>query len=674
MTMRIFIRIVTLTCLLSIIWVVGSCQMEDFPYTEVTISAPDSVVLGMKFDVIIYLRQTDRKNIELLPLDFPGINKIGETSVYSSRSLNTGKLEVTNRYKHPLEANQLGTFITKPPIIRIGTREIQIKPIKIKVVSPKFDNGYTDTGVILNTEVSSDTVFLGEAIKVDYVVYTNAAFDYYWEPSIKANKPAGFHLLEVRIPNTYEQKGWFNGKCYDRKVFKRTLFFPQLTGNWIFRRDSLHLAKPKKEFSYEVPDILSLNCTPYQFTILDFPEDAPPEFTGAVNCSYFKEKLKDSLQTKGFIDLEIKVISSGDINKVIPASPIEFGENVCEVVREIKDELGYFPYGFNRPFSKIIPTDSIVFTRTIKYRLIPTQPGLIRVAPRLTYFDTQQKKFDTYAPNRWDFLIKDTHLSLNNHLLDSLNQETSYTDKGSSVVVVDISKSMNRNDVKPSRLAFVESNLSQSTNIFENHNFGLVVFDERATVLSRFHENAMKNLAKSKSYKRKWDSAIGDGLACALDMLAKVDSNPKNIVLISDGYYRQEGYFSPLLSAYLARKQGVRIFSVAIGLEKKIKIPMYKDVEGKIHYGKRRGELNLGMLKEIAEISDGIFFHPKNKKEFQQALQKIDIAIANKTPIIERDTAFNWQNQPKKVIESLMKVAEMLPFNMSEKMRLLYDF
>jgi Ca-activated chloride channel family protein len=144
----------------------------------------------------------------------------------------------------------------------------------------------------------------------------------------------------------------------------------------------------------------------------------------------------------------------------------------------------------------------------------------------------------------------------------------------SVVLVTDVSGSMLAKDVAPTRLrAAQEAALSFAQELPEEVNLGLVSFSERATVRVPPTEDREAVEQGVESLEAEGGTAMGDGLAAAVDAVAEVAATPDDsedppavIVLLSDGESTL-GLTEPLQAAREARELGVPVFTVALGTD-----------------------------------------------------------------------------------------------------------
>lgn len=191
------------------------------------------------------------------------------------------------------------------------------------------------------------------------------------------------------------------------------------------------------------------------------------------------------------------------------------------------------------------------------------------------------------------------------------------------MVVVDVSKSMLSEDVKPSRLEHAKKEIAHLLNILGGDKVGLLAFAGSAVLLSPMttDKSALKMFLETMSPNSV--ETQGTELAKALNEAGEafkrggeeVGPNQKMtrvVILISDGEDHEEG---ALKAAQDLAKQGIRVFAMAFGSERGGKIPK-RDARGllKNYIRDRNGKevvtrVNAESMKQIARAGKGSFYH-----------------------------------------------------------------
>jgi len=123
-------------------------------------------------------------------------------------------------------------------------------------------------------------------------------------------------------------------------------------------------------------------------------------------------------------------------------------------------------------------------------------------------------------------------------------------------------------------------------------------------------------------------TAIGMGIATALNRLKQSEAKSKLIILLTDGV-NNAGAIEPLSAAKLAKDLSVKVYTIGVGKEGGAPIPIDHPVYGRVYARNPDGSLYLpdideSQLKKIAALTGGRYFRAHNEKELHQIYQEIN--------------------------------------------------
>lgn len=200
------------------------------------------------------------------------------------------------------------------------------------------------------------------------------------------------------------------------------------------------------------------------------------------------------------------------------------------------------------------------------------------------------------------------------------------------VLVLDISRSMRAEDFLPNRLEAAKEVLREFVRRRRNDRMGLVLFAGDAFLqcpLTLDHR-ALDELIASADFSLTdvEGTAIGDALAKASVRLQNSTAKSRVIVLLTDGE-NNRGTIDPQTASRIAATLGIRVYTVGIGGTKGVPIPVEDPIYGKIYTRNADGSLLLTrldemLLREIAEITGGIYFNAENKRTLSAIYEEID--------------------------------------------------
>ncbi|SCY76085.1 vWA domain-containing protein [Desulfoluna spongiiphila] len=149
---------------------------------------------------------------------------------------------------------------------------------------------------------------------------------------------------------------------------------------------------------------------------------------------------------------------------------------------------------------------------------------------------------------------------------------------------------------------------------------GLVVFGTEAFTqipLTRDYNTISSILEEVEIGAAGEQTAIGDALGISLKRLEDIESTSNVIVLLTDGE-NTAGELAPLLSAELAAKRGVKVYTIGVGTKGKVPFLVDHPLFGK-RYVYQEVSMDEGTLKKIAAKTGGLYF----RAEDAEALEKI---------------------------------------------------
>jgi Ca-activated chloride channel family protein len=191
------------------------------------------------------------------------------------------------------------------------------------------------------------------------------------------------------------------------------------------------------------------------------------------------------------------------------------------------------------------------------------------------------------------------------------------------VMVMDVSGSMAANDYKPTRLeAAKESAKILIGELNNKDNSGIVIFSSGATTsayLSPYKDKVFDKLSGIR--QTEGQTALGDGLALAVDMATSIPNKKKVIILMSDGV-NNAGVISPDEAISFAKTNNIQVYTVGIGSNENVILGY--DPFGRPQYA----QLDEATLQKIAKETNGQYFKSVDsstlEKIYSELPQKIE--------------------------------------------------
>jgi Ca-activated chloride channel family protein len=192
------------------------------------------------------------------------------------------------------------------------------------------------------------------------------------------------------------------------------------------------------------------------------------------------------------------------------------------------------------------------------------------------------------------------------------------------VLTLDISTSMRAADFNPSRLEAAKNVAIEFISGRENDRIGLVVFaGETFTQCPITIDHAVLiNLFKEiKAGMLEDGTAIGMGLANAVNRLKNSEAKSKVIILLTDGV-NNKGSIAPKTAAEIAKTYGIRVYTIGVGTHGKAPYP-FKTQFG-VQYQQVEVEIDEEILRDIAHLTGGKYFRATNKQKLVNIYKEID--------------------------------------------------
>lgn len=117
-------------------------------------------------------------------------------------------------------------------------------------------------------------------------------------------------------------------------------------------------------------------------------------------------------------------------------------------------------------------------------------------------------------------------------------------------------------------------------------------------------------------------TAVGEGLALAVERLRRQETKSKVVILLTDGV-NNTGDIEPLQAADLAARFGIRVYAVGAGYTGMAPVPVRLS-GGRTRLQRVPVEIDERTLQQIAEKSGGRYFHATDEEGLQEVLAEID--------------------------------------------------
>ena len=218
-----------------------------------------------------------------------------------------------------------------------------------------------------------------------------------------------------------------------------------------------------------------------------------------------------------------------------------------------------------------------------------------------------------------------------------VEQNVSTSTEGIDIMLsIDVSGSMLARDFKPDRITAAKEVAGSFISDRYGDCIGLVAFAGEAftqSPLTTDQSTLQTLLARIRSGLIEDGTAIGNGLATAINRLRESDAKSKVIILLTDGV-NNRGEITPMTAAEIARAQGIRVYTIGVGTEGMAPYPAI-DMFGKLTFVNQKVEIDEKTLTAMAEMTGGKYFRATDKEKLQAIYDEINQLEKSKVEVTE---------------------------------------
>jgi len=192
------------------------------------------------------------------------------------------------------------------------------------------------------------------------------------------------------------------------------------------------------------------------------------------------------------------------------------------------------------------------------------------------------------------------------------------------VFAMDISSSMLARDFKPDRLEAARNVATEFISGRPYDRMGLVIFSGESFTqcpLTTDHAVLINLMREMQSGMIEDGTAIGLGLATAVNRIKDSDAKSKVIILLTDGVNNM-GEIAPVTAAEIARTMGIRVYTVGVGSRGVAPYPV--QTPAGIRYRNMQVEIDEEVLREIADMTGGKYYRATDNESLDKIYREID--------------------------------------------------
>ncbi|MEG2366129.1 MAG: VWA domain-containing protein [Alistipes sp.] len=235
------------------------------------------------------------------------------------------------------------------------------------------------------------------------------------------------------------------------------------------------------------------------------------------------------------------------------------------------------------------------------------------------------------------------------------------------MMAIDVSGSMLARDFLPDRITAAKEVAGTFIADRAGDRIGLVAFAGEAftqSPLTTDQSTLQTMLGRIRSGLIEDGTAIGNGLATAVNRLRESDAKSKVIILLTDGE-NNAGQIAPLTAAEIAHAQNIRVYTIGVGTRGKAPYP-FLDMFGNITYQMAEVKIDEKSLTEIASVTGGRYFRATDKAKLQAIYEEINQLERSKVELSEF-TIYHEEYLVWALLGFLLLLAEFLLSNLALK-------
>ena len=414
-------------------------------------SAPKQVIVGRPFQVSYTVNQRSR---DLRAPEFTDFDVLSGpySSTSSSTSFVNGKRTSSfeQTYTYMLMATKEGTFTIGPASVKVDGEQVQSNGVRIQVL-PADEQPQQHQSAVSNQQsansqqqransqnASSENLFVRtiasktrvheqEALMITYKLYFANVDVAQMTNNIKFPEFTGFLQQDLEQGEIQTELEHYNGRNYQTAVLKRTILYPQHSGDikidpasfeFVLRVQTQQRVRSIFDDFFGTYTNVTKAVTAPGVTIhvSALPSGKPAGFSGGVGKFTFTPSISQTeLQANEAVTIRLDISGSGNM-KLLKTPAIDWPE-------------GFEPYDPKVTNNFKTTTAGVSGTKSIEYLAIPRSAGEYTIpAVRFSYFDIDDKAYKTLSTPEYTIRVKRGAGSANNGQAEE-NAVISYTQK-----------------------------------------------------------------------------------------------------------------------------------------------------------------------------------------------------------------------------------------------------
>ena len=376
----------------------------------------------------------NRNGDDFIPPDFLNFTVIGGPNQSVSNSWVNGKRTFSKTYTYFLSPQKKGLLKIDQATVVIDDEVYKTIPIEINISDavdkprdPNSPEYLIDENLHLVTEISNNQPYLNQGITVLYKLYFKSPLQISDARESDSPKFKDFWSHQIKIPQLKVERANYKGIDYNVVVWRKTVLYPQKTGELILDPLTLNLmvdipSKRTDFFGNRVYEQASRSISSGKkvISVKSLPESGKPaNFSGAVGKFDFNVSAnKDALKASESFQIKVKVSGLGNLKLFnLPKIVVP---NTLEVYEPERDEK-----------IKIILKGMQGSTED-NYTIVPKFKGKYPLLPvSFSYFDPELERYFILKSQPFNIDVYEGPVSSSNSNISNqkINSQTNILNK-----------------------------------------------------------------------------------------------------------------------------------------------------------------------------------------------------------------------------------------------------
>ncbi|MDR2423161.1 MAG: VWA domain-containing protein [Prevotellaceae bacterium] len=193
------------------------------------------------------------------------------------------------------------------------------------------------------------------------------------------------------------------------------------------------------------------------------------------------------------------------------------------------------------------------------------------------------------------------------------------------MLMLDVSGSMLMQDFRPDRISAAKDIAIEFVSQRQSDRIGLTVFAGESFIqcpLTTDRSTIINLIAKSQTDLIADGTAIGNGLATAVNHIKDSDAKSKVVILLTDGV-NNSGNVTPQTAMEIAKLYKIRVYTIGVGTNSGT-APYPMRTPFGIQIIQQPVEIDEALLKEIAAATGGEYFRATNNAKLKEIYAQIN--------------------------------------------------